>query len=141
MSELATTPLPPLPARLPVIPLRGTVVFPHTLQPLAVNRPVSVDSVNRALNGDRMVLLVQQAGEIDDPGPDAIRDIGALAGLRLDQALAKLNVEACGGWPAVVTIAVVAIAFQSVTVSARAGAEAASANSAATAASMAAPRT
>ncbi|MCK7523820.1 MAG: LON peptidase substrate-binding domain-containing protein [Ignavibacteriales bacterium] len=45
------------------------MVFPLTLQPLAVNRPVSVDSVNRALGGDRLVLLVQQAGDVDDPGP------------------------------------------------------------------------
>jgi endopeptidase La len=82
MSELATTPLPPLPGRLPVIPLRGTVVFPLTLQPLAVNRPVSVDSVHRALGGDRLVILVQQTGEADDPGPDAIREIGTVGIVR-----------------------------------------------------------
>ena len=82
MPEFATTPLPPLPARLPVIPLRGTVVFPLTLQPLAVNRPVSVDSVHRALGGDRMVLLVQQSGEVDDPGPESIRGIGTVGVIR-----------------------------------------------------------
>src|SRR5512139_343349 len=82
MSEPVTTPLPPLPARLPVIPLRGTVVFPLTLQPLAVNRPVSVDSVNRALGGDRLVILVQQAGDVDDPGPDAVRQIGTVGVIR-----------------------------------------------------------
>ena len=82
MSEPVTTPLPPLPARLPVIPLRGTVVFPLTLQPLAVNRPVSVDSVNRALGGDRLVLLVQQTGDVEDPGPDAIREIGTVGVIR-----------------------------------------------------------
>ena len=43
-------PTPPsLPSELPVLPLRRTVGFPLTLQPLAVNRPVSVESVNRAL--------------------------------------------------------------------------------------------
>ena len=82
MSDLSTTAIPPLPARLPVIPLRGTVVFPLTLQPLAVNRPVSVDSVNRALGGDRLVLLVQQAGDTDDPGPDAIRGVGTVGVIR-----------------------------------------------------------
>jgi hypothetical protein len=41
MPELSVTPLPPLPAYLPVISLRDTVVFPFTLQRLAVNRPVS----------------------------------------------------------------------------------------------------
>ncbi|MBP1636089.1 MAG: lon, partial [Acidobacteria bacterium] len=82
MPELAATPLPPLPPRLPVIPLRGTVVFPLTLQPLAVNRPVSVDSVHRALGGDRLVILVQQTGDSDEPGPDAIREIGTVGVIR-----------------------------------------------------------
>ena len=40
---------PPLPSSLPVLPLRRTVAFPLTLQPLAVNRPASVESVNTAL--------------------------------------------------------------------------------------------
>ena len=55
MPELSVTLLPPLPAYLPVIPLRDTVVFPLTLQPLSVNRPVSVDSVHRSLSSDRLV--------------------------------------------------------------------------------------
>ena len=42
---------PPLPSELPVLPLRRTVAFPLTLQPLAVNRPVSIETVNRALGG------------------------------------------------------------------------------------------
>src|SRR5512139_921691 len=82
MSEPVTTPLPPLPARLPVIPLRGTVIFPLTLQPLAVNRPVSVDSVHRALGGDRLVLLVQQVGDADDPGAEALREWGTVGVIR-----------------------------------------------------------
>ena len=49
---------PPLPAELPVLPLRLTVAFPQTLQPLAVNRPVSMETVNRALSRDRLNLLV-----------------------------------------------------------------------------------
>jgi len=82
MPELSVTPLPPLPAYLPVIPLRETVVFPLTLQPLAVNRPVSVDSVHRSLSGDRLVLLLQQIGDVDDPGPDALQKIGTIAIIR-----------------------------------------------------------
>jgi ATP-dependent Lon protease len=47
-------PTPPtLPSELPVLPLRRTVAFPLTLQPLAVNRPVSIESVNRALGAAR----------------------------------------------------------------------------------------
>ena len=58
----STSTIPALPPELPVLPLRGTVAFPLSVQPLAVNRPVSVESVNRALAGDRMVLLVLQEG-------------------------------------------------------------------------------
>ena len=61
-------PTPPtLPSELPVLPLRRTVAFPLTLQPLAVNRPVSIETVNRALGSDRMVLLLLQHSDADDP--------------------------------------------------------------------------
>jgi ATP-dependent Lon protease len=73
---------PSLPAELPVVPLRRAVVFPMTVQPLAVNRPVSVDSINRALAADRMVLLVMQQGEDDDPPAEALRRIGTVAVIR-----------------------------------------------------------
>jgi ATP-dependent Lon protease len=73
---------PHVPPRLPVLPLRDAVVFPLTMQPLAANRAVSVDSINRALGGDRLLLLVQQVGDIDDPGPDALRRVGTVAAVR-----------------------------------------------------------
>jgi ATP-dependent Lon protease len=76
-------PTPPtLPSELPVLPLRRTVAFPLTLQPLAVNRPVSVESVNRALAGDRLLLMVLQEGDEDDPGPDDIRKVGTVGVVR-----------------------------------------------------------
>ena len=73
---------PPLPSRLPVLPLRSTVVFPLTVQPLAVNRAVSVDAVNRALAGDRMLVLVMQVGDADDPQPSQLRRVGTVAVIR-----------------------------------------------------------
>ena len=73
---------PPLPSRLPVLPLRSTVVFPLTVQPLAVNRAVSVDAVNRALAGDRMLVLVMQVGDADDPQPAQLRKVGTVAVIR-----------------------------------------------------------
>jgi ATP-dependent Lon protease len=73
---------PDLPARLPVLPLRSTVVFPLTVQPLAVNRPVSVDAVNRALAADRMLVLVMQVGDADDPTPAQLRKVGTVAVIR-----------------------------------------------------------
>ena len=82
MPESLLTTVPPLPSELPVIPLRDTVVFPLTLQPLAVNRPVSVESIDRALVRERMLLLLQQIGDADDPGPDGLRTVGTVAIIR-----------------------------------------------------------
>src|SRR5512135_1472015 len=82
MSTSPVTPTHTLPTEVPVLPLRQTVVFPLTLQPLAVNRVVSVESINRALATDRMVLLVLQEGETDDPQPDDLRRIGTVGIIR-----------------------------------------------------------
>ena len=73
---------PALPSELPVLPLRRTVGFPLTLQPLAVNRPVSIESVNRALGGDRMVLMLLQDNDVDDPSPEDLRRIGTVGIIR-----------------------------------------------------------
>ncbi len=74
--------LPTLPSELPVLPLRRTVAFPLTLQPLAVNRPVSIESVNRALATDRLVLLLLQDNEEEDPKSDDLRKVGTVGIIR-----------------------------------------------------------
>jgi endopeptidase La len=73
---------PSLPAELPVLPLRRTVAFPLTLQPLAVNRPVSMETVNRALASDRLVVLLLQDNDEDDPGPADLRKVGTVGVIR-----------------------------------------------------------
>jgi ATP-dependent Lon protease len=76
-------PTPPtLPSELPILPLRRTVAFPLTLQPLAVNRPVSIESVNRALGGDRLILLLLQRNDNDDPTPDDLFRVGTVGIIR-----------------------------------------------------------
>ena len=49
---MATDPTRVYPSELPALALRETVVFPLTLQPLAISRPISIESVNRALASD-----------------------------------------------------------------------------------------
>jgi ATP-dependent Lon protease len=78
MAELT----PPLPSELPVLPLRRTVAFPQTLQPLAVNRSVSIETVNRALASDRLILLLLQEKDQDDPAPEDLRRIGTVGVIR-----------------------------------------------------------
>jgi len=75
-------PFPQLPAELPVVPLRGAVVLPLTVAPLGVNRAMSVEAVNRALAGDRMVLLLLQKNDADDPSVDDLYRVGTVAVVR-----------------------------------------------------------
>jgi endopeptidase La len=94
-----------LPSEIPVLPLRQSVVFPLTVQPLAVNRPVSVASINRALPTDRLLLLVMQQTDADDPSIDDLRRVGTVGVIRqmskapnglqvLVEGLARVRVEA-----------------------------------------------
>jgi ATP-dependent Lon protease len=70
------------PSELPTVPLRETVVFPLTLQPLAITRPVSIESVNRALASDRLVFLTLQTGDSNEPQPDDLKKVGTIAAIR-----------------------------------------------------------
>ncbi len=79
MADAPTTTIPPT---LPILPLRETVAFPLSILPLAVNRAVSIDAVNRALQGDRMLFLCLQATEADDPGPTDIHRVGTVGIIR-----------------------------------------------------------
>jgi ATP-dependent Lon protease len=80
---MAETPqAPPLPSEVPVVPLRGAVVLPMTVAPLGVSRDVSVEAVNRALAGDRMILALLQKNDVDNPSPDDLHRIGTVAIVR-----------------------------------------------------------
>src|ERR1700680_1685300 len=70
------------PSELPALALRETVVFPLTLQPLAITRPMSIESVNRALAGDRLLFLALQIGDRDELAPEDLRRVGPIAAIR-----------------------------------------------------------
>lgn len=66
-----------LPESLPLLPLRDSVVFPHTLYPILVGRDASVKAVEDAMAGDRLVMLCAQFDPTSDsPGVDDIRQVG-----------------------------------------------------------------
>jgi ATP-dependent Lon protease len=67
----------PLPASLPVLPLRDSVTFPDTLTPLAIGQERSIALVNDVLAGDRMlVMLASRDPEVQEPGPAGLYDVG-----------------------------------------------------------------
>ena len=73
---------PPLPSELPVVPLRDMVVLPMTVAPLGVGRSLSIEAINRALAGDRMVLLLLQQGDKEEPSADDLHRVGTVAVIR-----------------------------------------------------------
>ena len=79
---MATEPERTYPSELPVLALRQTVVFPLTIQPLAINRTISIDTVNAALAGDRLVFLTLQTNDKDDPDGIDLHSIGTVAAIR-----------------------------------------------------------
>ena len=70
------------PSELPLLALRETVVFPLTLQPLAISRPHSIEAINRALSGDRLLFLTLQTSETEDPQPGDLKEVGTIAVIR-----------------------------------------------------------
>ncbi len=65
---------------LPVLPLRGTVVFPLTVVPLAAAQPRSLRLIDDVMSGDRTVALVlQKDAEQEGAGPDDVLRVGTIA--------------------------------------------------------------
>ncbi|CAN5522159.1 endopeptidase La [soil metagenome] len=68
-----------LPGRLPVLPLRETVPFPDTLTPLAIGQERSIQLVNDALAGDRMIAMVaSREPDVEEPGSEQLYDVGVV---------------------------------------------------------------
>ena len=53
-----------------------------TVAPLGVSRPISVEAVNRALAGDRTVLLLLQKNDAEEPTADDLHRVGTVAVIR-----------------------------------------------------------
>src|SRR5919106_4274149 len=65
---------------LPLLPLRGTVVFPLTVVPLAAAQPRSLRLIDEVMSGDRTVALVMQKdAELEGAGPEDIYDVGTIS--------------------------------------------------------------
>ncbi len=95
-----------VPAELPILPLRGLVIYPQTTIPLTVGQPRSVKLVDDAVGGDRLIgLVASRDPELETPGPEDIYDYGTLAQIHrlfrapdgtirlLVQGMARIKVE------------------------------------------------
>src|ERR1051326_1430320 len=84
--------------KIPVLPLRDIIVFPHMVVPLYVGRKRSVLALEHAMANDKDLLLVaQKRPKINDPAQEDIYEIGTLGTilqlLRLPDQTVKLLVE------------------------------------------------
>ena len=71
---------PKFPDILPILPLRGVVVYPNTAVPLTVGQPRSIKLVDDVVGGDKLVGLVAALDpEKETPGPDELYRIGTIA--------------------------------------------------------------
>ena len=69
-----------VPAQLPLLPIRSTVLFPGTTLPLAVGRPNSVAAVREAAGADGIIALVtQRKPDVERAGREDLYDVGVVA--------------------------------------------------------------
>jgi ATP-dependent Lon protease len=60
-----------VPSALPILPLRGMVVYPMTAVPIRVGQPRSVQLIDEAVNSDQIIgLVASKDAELEKPGPD-----------------------------------------------------------------------
>jgi ATP-dependent Lon protease len=64
---------------LPVLPLRGTVIFPGLTAPIAAGRPGTLRAIEAALKSERLVFAVAQRDNTDEPSPDILYSMGVIA--------------------------------------------------------------
>lgn len=65
---------------LPILPLRGVVVYPQTAVPLTVGQPRSIRLVDEVVGADKLVGLVAAVNpELESPGPADLYRVGTIA--------------------------------------------------------------
>ncbi|HJW10194.1 MAG TPA: LON peptidase substrate-binding domain-containing protein, partial [Albitalea sp.] len=72
------TPLPE--GVIALVPMRNVVLFPHVLMPISVGRAKSIAALQYALQANAPLgIVMQRDAQVDDPGRDALCDVGTVA--------------------------------------------------------------
>ena len=78
--EQETHPKVDIPNQLPILPLRNIVAFPFGMMPLTIGIPRSVQMIEDALKGDRLIgLVATKYPEIEAPQPGQVHEVGTVA--------------------------------------------------------------
>ncbi|WP_028582498.1 endopeptidase La [Desulfogranum japonicum] len=88
-----------IPESVPMMAVRDVVVFNYMIIPLFVGRPGSVEAVNEAINGNKLLMLVTQKDATKDvPEPDDLYKVGMVSmimrTLKLPDGRLKVLVQA-----------------------------------------------
>jgi ATP-dependent Lon protease len=68
--------------KLPMMPIRDMVIFPHMMTPFVVGRESSVRALEEALSGDRKIFLAtQHDASVDEPNADDIYETGTIGNI------------------------------------------------------------
>jgi ATP-dependent Lon protease len=69
-----------IPQELPILPLRGTVLYPELILPIMVGRKRSVKLIDEAMERDRIIgVVAQKRSEIEEPKEDELYRFGVAA--------------------------------------------------------------
>ncbi|MEO7316827.1 MAG: endopeptidase La [Ginsengibacter sp.] len=69
-----------IPAEIPLLPLRNTVLFPGVVIPITVGRDKSIKAVNEAYKGDKLIGVVSQKdSQVEEPAIADLVDVGTIA--------------------------------------------------------------
>ncbi len=95
-----------IPDELPILPLRGVVMYPHTAIPLTVGQPRSIRLVDDVAGKERMIgLVAAHDPDNEEPSPDEIYKVGTVASVHrlfrapdgtirlLVQGVARIDIE------------------------------------------------
>lgn len=70
----------PIPNNLPILPLRGLVVYPQTAVPLTIGQPRSIRLVDDVVVAEKLIGLVTAKNpDLENPGPDDLYRVGTVA--------------------------------------------------------------
>jgi len=69
-----------LPASMPILPLRGLVVYPQTAIPLTIGQPRSIHLVDDVMAGEHRLigLVTSKDPDLENPGPNDLYEVGTV---------------------------------------------------------------
>ena len=71
------TEIPTLPSNVPVCPVRGSVIYPTMVQHIDASRAISINAIEAAMAGEKVILIVSQKDkDVDDPKGEDLYTVG-----------------------------------------------------------------